>query len=73
MTAPSVQPALATPQEVAEYRRTTVGQLKYERYQGTGPDYIKNGRRVFYYWKDVYDWLEGNKVRLSVVPVAQSR
>ena len=71
MTAANTGAELATPQEVAAYRRTTVGQLSNERYQGTGPDYVKLGRRIYYYWEDVYAHVQANKVRLSAPPSAR--
>ncbi|MFI6366043.1 helix-turn-helix transcriptional regulator [Nocardia sp. NPDC050630] len=54
------RPPLATPAEVAEYRRTTVAALAQERYAGTGPSFKKLGRRVFYDWGDVYAWVDAN-------------
>jgi len=46
-------PALATPAELAEYLRTTTASLAQDRYKGTGPKYMKRGRRVLYRWSDV--------------------
>jgi hypothetical protein len=51
---------LATPQEVAEFRRTTVACLAQERYKGTGPRFLKLGKRVFYDWAEVYAWIDAN-------------
>ncbi|QDQ98113.1 helix-turn-helix transcriptional regulator [Tomitella fengzijianii] len=51
---------LATPEEVADFRRVTVSTLAQERYRGNGPKFMKLGRRVFYDWQDVYDWLDSN-------------
>ena len=59
MAAPKRLP-LALPQEVADYRRTTVEQLAQERYKGTGPKFVKLGKRVFYDWTDVFAWIEAN-------------
>lgn len=59
MAAPKRLP-LATPQEVADYRRTSVGALAQERYKGTGPKFLKLGKRVFYDWEDVYTWVDAN-------------
>lgn len=53
---------LATPQEVAEYRRTTVAALAQERYRGEGPPYIKAGRRILYDWNGLREWLSANTV-----------
>jgi hypothetical protein len=41
-------PALATHAEVAEYLHTTTASLAQNRYKGTGPKYIKRGRRVLH-------------------------
>ncbi|MBJ8340000.1 DNA-binding protein [Antrihabitans sp. YC3-6] len=54
------RPPLATPAEVAEYRRVTVAALAQERYLGTGPKFKKLGKRVLYDWADVYSWIDGN-------------
>ncbi|MBF6545665.1 DNA-binding protein [Nocardia brasiliensis] len=51
---------LATPQEVATWRRTTVEALAQERYKGTGPKFRKLNRKVFYDWADVYAWVDAN-------------
>jgi hypothetical protein len=52
------RPRFGTPQEVAEYRRTTVRALTQERYLGAGPKYIKDGRRVLYEWAAVDAYME---------------
>lgn len=54
---------LATPQEVAEFRRTTVATLAQERYRGAGPKFVKLGKRVFYDWHDVYSWIDSNTLQ----------
>lgn len=54
------RPHYATPAEVAEYRRTNVRVLAQERYEGKGPAYIKDGRRVLYAWADVEAYMEAN-------------
>ena len=48
---------LATPGEVATYLRTTEARLAQMRYQGTGPKYVKVGRRVLYRWTDIENYL----------------
>lgn len=53
---------LATPAEIAEYRRMTVAALAQERYAGSGPPYIKANRRVLYDWAAVEKWLADNTV-----------
>ena len=44
---------LATPEEVATYRRTTAAALARERYKGNGPKYKKLSGRIYYDWDDV--------------------
>jgi hypothetical protein len=51
---------LATPEEVATYRRTTSAALANERHKGKGPKYKKLGGRVYYDWADVLAWIEAN-------------
>ncbi|MFC9766611.1 helix-turn-helix transcriptional regulator [Rhodococcus jostii] len=51
---------LATPKEVAAYRRTTEPSLAQERWKGTGPKFKKLGARVYYDWDDVYAWVDAN-------------
>ena len=53
---------LATPQEVADYMRTTVEALSQDRYLGQGIPYVKHGRRVLYRWADVHAYIESNHV-----------
>lgn len=54
---------LATPDEVAAFRRTTVASLAQERYRGTGPRFKKLGKRVFYDWDDVREWIASNTLQ----------
>ena len=54
---------LATPKEVATYLHTTEPALAQKRYLGTGPKFVKLGRRVFYKWADVYDWIDQNTMQ----------
>ncbi|MCK8671022.1 helix-turn-helix domain-containing protein [Rhodococcus sp. HM1] len=51
---------LATGDEVAEYLRTSRQQMATWRYRGTGPKYVKVGRRPLYRWSDVEAWLDAN-------------
>lgn len=53
-------PELATPAEVAESLHTTTDTLAQMRYLGTGPKFIKCGRKVLYRWSDVQEWLDIN-------------
>ncbi|AUN40929.1 helix-turn-helix transcriptional regulator [Tsukamurella tyrosinosolvens] len=61
---PTFAPAagLATPAEVAEYRRVTVAALAQERYLGRGPAYIKTGRTIRYRWEDVHAFLASARI-----------
>ncbi|UTT48842.1 helix-turn-helix transcriptional regulator [Rhodococcus gordoniae] len=56
----TVNPQLATADEVAAYLRTTKAKLANDRYRGIGPKFVKHGRRVLYRWSDVYAWTEQN-------------
>lgn len=52
---------LATAAEVAAaIPGATVGSLAQLRYRGTGPKFIKAGRKVLYRWSDVESWLDDN-------------
>lgn len=51
---------LATPSEVAQYLRTSEQCLATMRYRGSGPRFVKLGRRVMYRWVDVQAWLDAN-------------
>lgn len=54
----SMEPRLAKPNEVAEYIGITEAALARTRYLGTGPAFLKLGRRVRYRWEDVIAWAE---------------
>jgi hypothetical protein len=56
-------PSLATPEQVAEALYTTVARLAQDRYRGTGPRFIKHGRRVLYRWADVRAYLDANTLQ----------
>lgn len=51
---------LYTPDQLAEYLGTTTGNLAQLRYRGTGPAFVKAGRRVLYRETDVQAWLDAN-------------
>lgn len=53
-----VMKTLATPDEVAEYLRTTRGRLARHRSDGTGPRYVREGGRILYRWSDVEQWID---------------
>ena len=61
---------LATPEEVATYRRTTAAALATERYKGRGPKYKKLDGRVYYDWDDVIRWVESNTLQRTDDPRA---
>lgn len=46
--------------QVAPVLHTTEAGLAQMRYRGTGPKFVKRGRRVLYRWSDVRDYLEVN-------------
>lgn len=50
---------LAKPSEVADFLRTTPGQLARLRFEGRGPRYARlNGRSIRYLWEDVRRYVE---------------
>ncbi|MFX1784308.1 DNA-binding protein [Prescottella equi] len=51
--------ALAMPEEVAAYLRTSPARLAQLRYKGNGPRFVRDGRRVLYRWVDVHAWVAG--------------
>lgn len=51
-----------TSEEVAEYRNTTTRRMAQERYLGTGPAYIKDGRKILYEWDAVDAYLADRTV-----------
>lgn len=54
---------IARPQDVARALDTSVAGLAQMRYRGTGPRFIKRGRRVLYRWSEVRKYLEQNTVQ----------
>jgi hypothetical protein len=64
---------LATPEEVATYRRVTSAALACERHQGKGPKYKKLGGRVYYDWADVLAWVEANTMQRTDDPRPATR
>lgn len=48
--------------QVAAVLGTTEAGLAQMRYRGTGPRFIKRGRRVLYRWSDVRAFLDENTV-----------
>lgn len=51
-----------TPKVIAEFLDTTVEALSQKRYLGTGPKYVKLGKRVYYRWSDVLAWIDENTI-----------
>jgi hypothetical protein len=51
---------IALPPQVAKVLDTTEAGLAQMRYRGTGPLFIKRGRRVLYRWSDVRAYLDEN-------------
>lgn len=49
---------LLTPEQVAEYRKTSVAVLAQERHHGRGPRYVRDGRRIRYRASDLAAYLE---------------
>jgi hypothetical protein len=47
---------------VAAFRHKTVGALAQERFAGTGPRYIRDGKRVLYRASDLAEYLAANTV-----------
>ena len=50
----------ALPEEVAPVLGTSLAGLAQMRYRGTGPRFVKRGRRVLYRWSDVRAYLDAN-------------
>lgn len=53
---------LYAPPTVAEHLGLSVQALALMRHEGTGPAYVKLGRRVRYRMSDVEAWLDANTV-----------
>lgn len=53
---------LLTPQQVADYRGTTVAVLAQERDMGCKPHIIRDGRRIRYRASDIRAYLDANTV-----------
>jgi hypothetical protein len=59
---------IALPAQVAEVLDTSPAGLAQMRYRGTGPKFIKRGRRVLYRWDDVRDYLDANTIQRTDDP-----
>lgn len=60
MTTPAIDLGVATAEQVAKALDTSPAGLAQMRYRGTGPKFIKRGRRVLYRWADVNVYLDEN-------------
>jgi hypothetical protein len=58
----------AFPTLVAAVLGTTEAGLAQMRYRGTGPRFVKRGRRVLYRWSDVRAYLDANTVQRTDDP-----
>jgi hypothetical protein len=58
----------ATPAQVAPVLDTTLAGLAQMRYRGTGPKFVKRGKRVLYRWSDVRAYLDANTVQRTDDP-----
>lgn len=56
----TVMSQLMTADELAEYLGTTTQRLANHRMKGTGPRFVKEGRRVLYRRSEVERWLDEN-------------
>ena len=54
-------PQLLDTEELAAYLRTPKASIEYWRVTGTGPVFMRIGRKVFYSEADVLAWLESKK------------
>jgi hypothetical protein len=59
---------VALPREVAKLLGTTEDGLAQMRFRGTGPKFIKRGRRVLYRWSDVRAYFDANTLRRTDDP-----
>jgi hypothetical protein len=59
---------IALPPKVAKLLDTTEPGLAQMRYRGTGPRFIKRGRRVLYRWSDVRAYLDANTLQRTDDP-----
>lgn len=67
----SVIPAdldVALPSHVAALLDTTEAGLAQMRYRGTGPKFIKAGKKVLYRWSDVRAYFDANTMRRTDDP-----
>jgi hypothetical protein len=65
----SVDGETALPSQVAAALFTTEAGLAQMRYRGTGPRFVKRGRRVLYRWSDVRAYLDANTIERTGDPI----
>jgi hypothetical protein len=58
----------AAPEQVALVLGTSAAGLAQMRYRGTGPRFVKRGRRVLYRWSDVRAYLDANTLQRTDDP-----
>jgi hypothetical protein len=58
----------ATPAQVAPALYTTEAGLAQMRYRGTGPKFVKAGKKVLYRWSDVRNYLDANTLQRTDDP-----
>jgi hypothetical protein len=58
----------ATPAQVAPVLDTTEAGLAQMRYRGTGPRFVKVGKKVLYRWSDVRAYLDANTLQRTDDP-----
>ncbi|MGH3524727.1 MAG: helix-turn-helix transcriptional regulator [Mycobacterium sp.] len=58
----------APPEQVALVLGTSTAGLAQMRYRGTGPRFVKRGRRVLYRWSDVRAYLDANTIQRTDDP-----
>ncbi len=64
-------PEIASSREAAHFLRISEGALAQHRYRGTGPKFIKLGRRrVIYRWSDIYAYIDANTMTRTDDPRA---
>ena len=59
---------VALPKQVAELLDTTQAGLAQMRYRGTGPKYIKAGKKILYRWSDIRAYFEANTLQRTDDP-----
>jgi hypothetical protein len=61
-------PAMLSTSEAARFLKVCVRTLERHRVYGTGPNYSKIGRRIFYAFSDVTEWAERGAKRSTSEP-----